>query len=170
MTCTKAQWKFLDKNFGHEIAVLLLNKPMTCPEIREKIPYNVRKDQIRCKLHEGNELDVFSLVGVPGTDTYQFEESEFNETQIGEINRRALARITSPAAEWEPVSTLDELPDEFFYKYERDEVRKKEIVPYIVVFENKGEDMDYNYKVEHANIARKESDFINGITEPWDIE
>lgn len=172
MSCTETQWEHLDKNFGHEIAVLLLNEPMTCPELYEKILYKVSKDQIRTNLNKGFKKGVFSLVGELGDNRYQFEESEFNETQIREINRRALTRITSPAKEWGPVNTLDEVPDEFFYKYGRHEVKKEETFPHYVIFfeEDRGRGVGYTNKMDHANKAKNESTFLGGITEPWDIE
>jgi hypothetical protein len=143
---------------------------MTCPEIVEKIPYEVRDDQVRDELNEGYDLDVFSFVGEPGTNRYKFNEAEFNEAQIREINRRALTRMTSPAEEWGEISTLDEIPDEFFYKYDRHEVEKQEIVPHYVIFTEESKGVGYRNKVEHANSAKSKSRFLGGIAEPWNIE
>jgi hypothetical protein len=164
--------------------MLLLNESMTVPEMVNKIPYEgVGGRQIRRISKKGNKVDLFSVEGVPGTDRYQIKKSEFNQDQLEELNRRALLRIMDPTEDWGSTETLDEIPNEYFYCYDRNEVRclkdsmvfEKQTDPIDIqtVFfsskssENRNNDIDSG---DHMNNRKRKSGFCGMNKKPWKEE
>lgn len=122
---TESQWEILKSPLGYEIAILALSSPVTRRDIREKLPYaKVDENQYERILERGYENDIFEILDTRGMDKYAIVEGLFSEREQRELNKRALLRIVDPPERQEEPPQLEDISDDFFFAFQRDQVER----------------------------------------------
>lgn len=118
---TEHQWDTLNKAFGYEMIVLLMNEPMSIAKIGSQVPYEtVHKRQIERIVESCYDINLIKVTPERGADKYTLNEIYFSKSELKKINRRAIARIMNPKDGRVGPSELHEISEEFFVQVERE--------------------------------------------------
>lgn len=168
---SESVWDELNRSYGFEITLILLSGPFSRREILEKIPYEISQTRIERVLEWGYDKSIFEVAGTRGVDKYFTNENKFSAEQIASLNRRALLRIMDPIEGKVKPNTLDDLPDEFFYAYDRSEVEEssnglifdkstpEKTELYEIFYDNRDMSTQAEGSYGHANSSHRESLF-----------
>lgn len=175
---SESVWEDLNRSYGYEITLILLSGPFSRNEIREKIPHEFSQTMVERVLEWGYDNSIFGVAGTRGVDKYFTNKDEFSEDQIEALNRRALVRLMDPIKSKEKPTSLEDLPDELFYAYDRSEV--EEVTNGLIFDKSTPEKTDIHESYyddvaqdaqnnttprpyDHINVARLESRYHRGL-------
>ena len=111
----------LNRALGFEIAMLLMNRPMSRSEIQSLLPYEqIHDTQIERIIDAGYEGGIFDVTAERGPDKFELDRSQFNQMGLRTINVKAVTRMISPAEERGGPIEIKDMPDEFFVYLSRE--------------------------------------------------
>jgi hypothetical protein len=116
----------LNKAFCYEIAVLLMNQPMSITEVSNKLPYKNNRKQTERAFDHLDEENIIEVLPTRGTDEYVLNHDRLSERVCKDINIMAINRIRDPAEEHDMGVDVEDLPDTFFVYIDREFLDQKE--------------------------------------------
>lgn len=95
---TNDQEEALNRTYGYETAVLLMDRALTMNEICSQLSYEeVNETQVDRIIRGCLKEDIIKVVSSKGTDEFILKKDNFSQEDLKEINEKAVARMEDPA-------------------------------------------------------------------------